>query len=238
MLWKLLLVRFVHNFLLEDRYAGLPGLDVADGDGFDRPALVVRFDHQSPVCRKLFHGCLAGAGPTEQITLLAIVILVAPLFAQIQERVDVLGAHIDVDVIDDADPLLIVVRPSGETSCKVAALAGDRLMKTISLWLTARHQLKTLYLDAVELEVGRHVGDSRGLPAEDVASSIRDLLTVSHAELLETVASVTEDDEGFNKFAPCVPPQLRKLHLASAVADLETVQLFELKDQDPTPRKV
>src|SRR5690606_39788616 len=56
------------------------------------------------------------------------------------------------------------------------------------------------------------------LDASQVTASIGRLLVTDRETMLGKLSDVMVDDSHFNKFAICVPPALRRLHLASTVA--------------------
>lgn len=121
---------------------------------------------------------------------------------------------------------VISVESIGDTACRVAALAGDRVMTTLALGLEANDDFETSKRNAVQFGVKRIGPDARVISPEDVAAAIRDLLELDEEELTRLLASVIDDDESFNKFAPCVPRRLRRLHLACSVTNRKAVKLF------------
>ena len=123
------------------------------------------------------------------------------------------------------DPLRIHVRQVGDSICRVEALGGDRVMQTIALWLEAEGDLVTKDIGPTALVV-RKSGDEV-LDANYVTASLKSLMASDRESILKTLSEVVPDNPRFNKFAVCVPPDLRQLHIASTIATPTEVVLFQ-----------
>ncbi len=125
------------------------------------------------------------------------------------------------------EPGVVVVTALGAARCRVGALGGDRVMMTFAKWLHAwDNDLETRRLDATSFVVSRSSEATLPLPPAEVTGFLDELRSVDESRALELLAGVHGDFPAYNKFAPCVPPRLRQLHLAAATTDVRAARSF------------
>jgi ATP-dependent Lhr-like helicase len=109
----------------------------------------------------------------------------------------------------------------------VSAQAGDRVMRTLAMWLESTLPCSCKVLSEFSLSLSPRPETSALILAASVAAVFRRLKSTSDLDAVALTAENVSPDV-YNKFAACVPPDLRRLHLASSLTDFVATRAFEV----------